>query len=141
MSFLDVDTSNAEEPKVVAADKEYKIRIIGYLTKENEDTGEEDYIRINANGEPYLMPRFDIPSEPMAKEFTHYVPLPSDSQDEKTKARNSWRLEEFKRAFKFPGGKVDLRKTEGNEGFAILGIQEDEGYGESNRIKKLVVPK
>ena len=140
MSFLDIDTSDAVEPSCVPGDIEYKVRIIAYREKEDEE-GKLNKILINQNGEPYISPIFEIPSEPTSKDFNTYIPLPHDEMDPKTLAKAKWRLEEFKRCFNIPQGRVDLANTIGNEGYVILGLKEDPQYGEQNFIKKMIVPK
>ena len=137
-SFLDVDTSKAVEPKAVPGDKEYKIRIIDFIEREVE--GELVQVWESKAG-PCFMPIFEIPSVPTAKEFNNYYPLPHDGMTEKERAKAEWRIEEFKRAFKVPKGKVELKKLIGNEAWAILGLRNEPEYGEQNFIKKLLVGK
>lgn len=139
MSFLDIDTSEAVEPTAVPGDKEYKIRIVGYIEKEIDE--EMEKIWNTKNGDPCFMPIFEIADEPTAKEFNHFMPIPHKNMTEKENNSCLWRLEQFKRAFSIPEGRVDLEDTIGNEGWAILGLKEDEEYGEQNFIKKMIVPK
>ncbi len=138
-SFLDVDTSKAVEPKPVPGDKEYKIRLVGFIEKEVE--GELSPIWHNQNGAPCFMPQFEVPSVPTSKDFSHYMPIPHEEMTEKERSRAEWRLEEFKRAFKVPKGKIDRKKLIGNEAWAILGLKNDAEYGEQNFIKKFVISK
>ena len=139
MSFLDIDTSDAVEPTCVPGDVEYKVRIIAYREKENE-AGVLSEVLINQNGEPYISPIFEIPSEPTSKDFNHYLPLPHNGQEKKAYERTKWRLEEFKQCFNIRAGN-NARDTIGNEGYVILGLKEDPQYGEQNFIKKMIVPK
>jgi hypothetical protein len=139
-SFLDVPTQDAEEPKVVPGDQEYKIRIVGYRTKLNEETGEEEYVHEDKNENNYFSPYYDIPAEPMAKGFSGYVPIPGDQMDEKARMNAEWALEEFKQVFGI-AQKFNFDDTIGNEGWAILKVDESEEYGEQNKIKRLIVPK
>ena len=137
-SFLDVDTTGAKQPTAVAGDKEYKIRIIGYVEKELD--GEVVQIWPNRSGDPCMMPIFEIPSVPHAKEFNTYIPMPKKDMSEKELAKAIWRVAEFKQCFGLKD-KADLTKTIGNEGWAIVGLKEDAEYGEQNFIKKFILPK
>lgn len=139
MTFLDIDTTEAVEPTAVAGDKEYKIRIVGFIEKEIDN--EMQKIWLTRTGKPCMMPVFEISSEPTAKEFNYYIGLPHDEMSEKEKNNSLWALEKFKKCFNVPDGKVDLDDIIGNEGWAILGLKEDEQYGEQNFIKKFIVPK
>lgn len=139
MTFLDINTSEAVEPTAVAGDREYKIRIVGFIEKEIDN--EMQKIWLTRNNKPCMMPVFEISSEPTAKEFNHYIGLPYDEMTEKEKNNSLWALEKFKKCFNVPDSKVDLDDIIGNEGWAILGLKEDEQYGEQNFIKKLIVPK
>jgi hypothetical protein len=147
MSFLDADTSNAQEPVCVPANKEYKIRIIGYKSVVDETSGEEVYVRANANGNPYFMPIFEIPDVATSKEFSAYIPLPTGEMSAKEKNRTEWDLECFKQCFNIGPKSPDqtdkqfLQKTIGKTGWAILSVEESEGYGKQNKIKEYIRPK
>lgn len=138
-SFLDVDTSNAPELKAVPGDKEYKIRIIGFIEKEVD--GSLEPIWPDKNGKLCFMPMFEIPAIPDSKEFNTYLPLPNDEMTEKEQIKAARRIEDFKQCFRVPKGKVDLKKLIGNEGWAILNLKDDPEYGEQNGIKKFMTPK
>jgi len=139
MSFLDVDTTKAVEPVAMPGDREYKIRIIGYLEKDVD--GVMENIWMNKSGNPCFMPTMEFCDEPTAKEFMHYIALPTDDMTEKERNNALWKLQSFKKAFGIPDGKVDLDDTIGNEAWAIIGLKDDPEYGEQNSIKKLVLPK
>jgi len=127
MSFLDVDTSGAVEPKAVSGDEEYEIRIVGIEQ------------RTNKNGGAFLFPRFDIPSEPTAKEFTKYLGLPTDEMEEKQRNNTLWGLKSFFDAFEIDSsGQIDLEECIGLTAWAILGVSESEEYGEQNFVKRFV---
>ena len=139
MSFLDVDTTDAKEPTAVPGDQEYKLRIVSYIEKEVD--GKLEKVWLTRNGNPCMMPIFEIPNEPDAKDFNHYIGLPHDEMSEKEKRQALWKLKQFKLAFNIPDGRVNLDDTIGNEGYAILGLREDPESGEQNFIKKFIVPK
>jgi len=129
-SLLDIDVSDAEEPKVVPANEEYKLRILD-ATSANDK-----------NDEPFLLPRFEVVDEPLSKDFTKFLRLPHDDLNEKQLARAQWGLKLFLTAFELPTkGKVDPEDMKGKTGWAILGIEENEQYGEQNYVKKFIAPK
>uniref|UniRef100_A0A6M3JZL9 Uncharacterized protein n=1 Tax=viral metagenome TaxID=1070528 RepID=A0A6M3JZL9_9ZZZZ len=127
-SFLDVDTSDAVEPKAVPAG-ELQVRILSGV------------IAINKNGNPYFQPRFDIPSEPTSKDFTDYLGLPFPEMDEKQLNQAKFKLDSFKRCFGIKKKKFTMDEIIGLTGWAILGLKEDQEYGEQNTIRKYILPK
>jgi len=130
MSFLDVDVSDAIEPKAVPGEEEYEVRIVSIDQ------------RINKSGNPFIFPRFDIPTEPSAKDFTKYLPLPHSDMTDKQVNNTKWGLKSFFDAFDVdPSGQIDLEDLIGKTAWAILGVSEDEEYGEQNFIKRFVVGK
>lgn len=139
MSFLDVDTTEAVEPIAMPGDREYRVRIVGYLEKDVDGTMEK--IWVNKSGYPCFMPILEFCDEPTAKEFNHYLALPHDEMTEKQKNKALWDLKAFKLCFGIPDGRIDLDDTIGNEGWVIVSLKEDPEYGEQNGVKKLIVPK
>ena len=125
MAILDLDFSDVVEPRTVEADKEYKLRI----TDVKEGT--------NKNGEPYLMPRFEILDEVGAKDFTKYLGLPSASMDAKKMNNTKYGLKLFLEAFGLPAAS-EPSDWVGAEGWAILGVEENDQYGAQNFVKKFV---
>jgi len=129
-SLLDIDVTDAPEPKVVPANEEYKLRIIDVTTDRDK------------NDEPYLFPRFEVVDEPLAKDFTKFLRLPHGELSEKELIRVRSDLRKFLEAFELPNPfKGDPTDMKGKTGWAILGVGEDEQYGEQNYIKKFIAPK
>ena len=139
MGFLDnVDLENVVEPTTVPADQEYKLRIVDVKT----DPSTPDGLPRDKNGNSYLLPRFEIPDEPTAKDFTRFIGLPNDDMDAKKKNTSGYQLKTFLAAFDLePSALVDPSDMVGAEGWAILGLEESEQWGEQNFIKKFIVPK
>ncbi len=134
MSMLDLaslDLENAPEITVVDANEEYKLRIL------------DCRIGVDRNGHDFILPRFEVVNEPTSKDFTHFLSLPSEGMDEK-------KINKVKNALKvfFLCFDVDLSRKlnpeddlTGQEGWGILGVSDDEEYGEQNYIKKFITPK
>ena len=127
MSFLDIDFSGTEEPKIADANEEYTIRIVGITQKDNK------------SGNPYMMPIFDIPDEPLVKNFSKYFPLPYEGMDTKDLNKCKWALLKFCEAFDIDtSGPVDPDSVIGHTAWAVLGVSEDEEYGEQNFIRRFI---
>ena len=131
-SLLDIgdDIANAPEPKVVPADEEYKLRIISAVQD------------IDKNQHPYILPRFDVADQPFSKDFTKFIGLPHSELDEKAMVRARSNLRIFLECFGLPtSGQLPIDDMIGKTGWAILGIEETEQYGEQNYVKKFIAPK
>lgn len=136
MSFLEnVNFNDVVEPTTVAGGEEYQIRIIDVKTDENGD------LPVNKNGNKYLMPLFEIPEEVGAKNFSHYVPLPSSDMDAKSANEVKYRLQQFLKCFGFDPANPpdDPEDLVGSEGYAILGEKNDPQYGDQNTIRRFIV--
>jgi len=129
MGFLDINLDDAVEPTAVPGDQEYKLRITDM--REANDK----------NGQPYILPRFEIIGEPTTKEFTKFLRLPNDEQNEKQKNSTKWGLKVFFDTFDINSSTANTNEMIGQEGWAILGQEETEEWGEQNFVKKFVVGK
>lgn len=123
MAFLDMNFDDVVEPTVAPADAEYELRILD--VKEGNDK----------NGNPYLMPRFEVIDVVGAKDFSYFLGLPNDSMDAKRLNACKWRLKTFMDAFKIEYSS-DPQDWVGQTGWAILGVEETDQYGEQNYIKR-----
>ena len=122
--------SDAVEPIILAADEEFKLRIISCDSK------------LNKNNEPYLLPRFEATDEALAKEITKYFPLPFDNMDEKKTNSAKLGLKRFFDAFDYEvGSEFDTEDLIGLEGWVILGVETSDQYGENNFIKRFISAK
>jgi len=129
-SLLDIDVGDAQEPKVVPADEEYELRIIDAKTDTNKD------------GNPYLLPRLEVVGEPLAKDFTKYIALPHEEMDAKQLNRTKWALKNYLECFGLPTeGKLVVGDMVGSTGWGILGVEDNEQYGEQNYVKKFIAKK
>ena len=130
MGFLDFDINDAVEPTAVAGDQEYKIRIVDCR---------KDY---DKNDKPYLLPRFEIPGEPTAKDFTRFLRLPHAGQSPKEMNNTKWTLKNFGECFDVDLSQLnDPTELIGAEGWAILGLEESDQWGQQNTVKKFLAGK
>lgn len=131
MGLMQVNYDDAVEPKCVEADEEYQLRITSAKVSENK------------NGNPYLMVFFEVKDEPTAKELSHYFELPNGEMNEKRLNQAKWGLKNFFQAIDFDGSREfdPADDLPGCECWAILGLREDEQYGEQNFVKKFLVAK
>lgn len=129
MAIVDLsnyDLENAQDP-IAVEEGEYKVRII-----------ECDGVRENSAGNPYILPRFEIADEPLAKDFTQYMALPTQDMDAKKSERTRATLKKFCKAFDLDFAQFDTDELAGMEGWVILGKSYDDQYGEQNFIKRYV---
>ena len=136
MSVVELNIEGAQEPTVASADKEYKLRIVSC-----------DPAKVDKNGNDYIMPRFEIPDEPTSKEFIRYIKLatPNNLKELSPKAKNTlkWANTEFFKCFVVNLSKKFKPEDDlpGKTGWAILGIESSEEYGDQNYVKKFITPK
>jgi len=138
-SFLEgIDFDNIEAPSAVPGDSEYKLRIVDVKT----DLSTANGLPLDKNGNSYLLPRFEIVGEPTAKEFTRYMAIPSTNMDDKKRNSAGYLLKQFLAAFSLNVSAVaDPQDLIGAEGWAILGMENNDQYGEQNFIKKFIAPR
>ncbi len=130
MSDQGIDES--QEPHSVKPGDEHKLVIVSV----NSGTDKNDF--------DYIMPKLEIIGDPYAKDFSHFLHIPDkDKMDAKTLNKAKWNFSVFAKCFG-----IDLsRPTDpsddwpGAEGYAILGVGDNEEYGEQNFVKKFVTPK
>lgn len=90
------------------------------------------------NGE-FLMAIFEPVDDPNGKLINHVMMLPKDDDDERTTNQKLRRIRDFRQAFGLGIiGPLNFVDFEGALGWAILTVEEDDQYGEQNRIKKFV---
>jgi len=129
MSFiLDVETENAPEFKSLPDGTEVQLRIIKAEVKNSKA------------GDPMLALRLDVPNEPFSKDINLNIMLPTNQDDDKTKAQKQNRLKEFKAAFGLPPvGSITTDDMEGQKAWAILSEKESPEYGLQNSVRKFVI--
>lgn len=132
-SFIDIDTSNVPEPKVLP-EGEARIRLKSCeqkLSRVKED---------GSGGNPMVVCQYVIPSEPQVEDLYFYVNIPTPSMEEKAQIRAARGLANWKEAHGLDQkGKIDLigLGNSGIEVYAHLGIEEYQGE-KRNRIQKFI---
>ena len=128
MSFLDYNLNDVPELTALPDGQEYELRIL------------ECEVKTSAAGNPMVITRFDVPSEPNSKGITHVMMLPTQADDEKKRNGRLRALKMFCEAFDIPtDGGIELgENVVGNTGWAILGIEDSPEYGEQNRVRRFV---
>lgn len=124
--FTDAGLDEVHEETTVEAGAEYQLRIVNMIQD------------IDKNGTPYVMPFFEVVGEPYCKEFGHYLPLPNPEMTKKELNKARLNLGSFLEAFGL-GINFDKGAIQGNEGWAILGMGEDQQDQPVNKINKYVV--
>ena len=136
MSLIDLsgkmdEIQNAPEPTIAENGSEHKIKIISCRGGE-----------AGANDCAYISPVFEVPNEPLVKEFSTFLWIPDEdklSPKQYARALNDFNV--FSKCFG-----LDLSKPfdyeddlPGLTGWAILGTKKSDEYGEQNTIRKFIV--
>jgi hypothetical protein len=117
------------EEELLPAGKEVEGRIVSVLKGTDK------------NGRDYIMPFFDIPSEPNVAEISKYMPLPGqEGMTEKDNLRAKRDLQYFGQAFDIDWSQeVELDSLIGKTGWFIVGVSPaKDDYAEQNNIRKFV---
>lgn len=130
-SDLEQEIKDAPEPKILPRGSEVKARIVAV----NSGISEK-------NDAQWYMPTFDIPSEPLAKEFKAFF-WDLSERDKLTEKQIAQALRGFKNfatAFELDYSRPFDWEDDliGLEGWVILGVQKDDEYGDKNTISKYV---
>jgi hypothetical protein len=130
-SSVEKEIQDAPAPHILPKGTEAQVRIIGV----NEGVSDK-------NNSRWFMPRFDVPADPMAKEFNAFFwnPLDNSKLDEKQKQQNNYNFGQFVKCFGIDLKSFDFESLAGKKGWAILGVQKDDEYGDKNTISKYIVP-
>jgi len=125
MSFLDMNFDDVVEPRAVAPDKEYKLRI----TEVREGT--------DKNGNGYILPIMEVLDEVGAKNITYFLGFPREDMDAKQLNAAKYKIKKFCEAFNVDPNS-EFQSWVGAEGWAILGLDETDEWGEQNFIRRFV---
>ena len=93
------------------------------------------------NGNPYIMPLFEVVGDANAKNFSHFIGLPADGDEEKEARQKKLNFKHFCAAFGINGDEgFDTEQVKGLTAAATLGISGEEGdqYGIQNKIRQWI---
>ena len=130
---MEEEILDAPEPTTLEAGTEVKARIISVRTGTSDK-----------NDCDWFMPTFEVPDEPMVKEFNDFFwQLDSEKLTGKEYQRAMYKFKMLAKAFALDLSRpIDLEvDLMGLEGWLIVGLRKDEEYGEQNTVRKYVVPK
>lgn len=130
-SDIEKEINEAQEPTILPKGSEVKARIISVRSGVSDK-----------NGATWYQPVFDIPAEPLAKEFNDFFwdLGDRDKLDEKQYQRSLSQFKNFAAAFNLDFSRPFDWEDDlpGLEGWVILGVKKDDEYGDSNTVKKYI---
>ena len=137
MSMLDLtqiqdEIEDSQEPTVLKAGTEAHLQVVSVRSD------------VDKNDNEYFMPVFEVIGEPMAKEFSDFFHVPDrEGLTEKQYGRALNKIKNFTKAFGIDISRpIDYEDDlPGHKGWAILGVRQDDEYGEQNTIRRYVLPK
>lgn len=135
MSFLDIPDENALPEQAPVTAGEHELCIVA--TERRQGTSKD--------GAPYdsISITLQATDSPDSKMIYHTLWLPKDDDTNERKNQSLRKIRYFLQAFNLPL-QVDLDNLDswvGNNGFGIVSIEQDEEYGDKNKVKRFVVPK
>lgn len=132
VDILDIDVTDIEPLQLIPDDSEVKLRIISAKSQEAKKT---DTVFLNI--------RLESTQHELADDIYARLFLPTNKPEDKKKdIKKKEKLLAFYKAFgiDYSQGKVDLSRCEGKEGWAIIGVEEnDQTHEEQNYVKRFVV--
>jgi len=139
--FFDWEGENlndSHEP-TVAKEGEYTIKLKDWKT---DDEGH--VIRLDSSDKKFMLPLMEVidcEGSEFMKEFTHFLRLPSEEMTAKDNNKAKWNLKIFFESFGIDyQGRMDFSEVAEGDYTAdvILGVQDNDEYGDQNYIKKFV---
>ena len=99
-----------------------------------------NYTEADKNGNPFLIINFRIENAPNTKNVSHFIGLPGPNHNEEESQDRLRSLKYFATAFgvSMP---INSDEIEGAQGTAILKVEDNDEYGEQNKVKRFVEPK
>jgi hypothetical protein len=132
MGLLNINPNEIPDPKPVKDGTEAELRIVDI-----DGLDEDGNPKVDKNGFNYCMPRFEIVGEPLAPQFTTFLPIVTEGMDDVKKYKTELRGKKFSLCFGLTGDE-DPQEMVGATGWAILGVEESDEYGDRNTIKKFI---
>lgn len=131
-SFLEVDTGNVPDLAPISGGEEVEVTIVGFRTD-----AEDNIIRVDKNGNDFMLPLYEIKNEPNAPEFSDFLGL--SAPDEKKQNSNLRKLKNWKACFGVETG--EMKDAIGATGWLITSLKDDPEYGPQNGVKRYISPK
>ena len=129
MSILDYNLDAVPEESTLPQG-EYEVKILSAKSKDSKA------------GKPMLEIALGFPGEPDARSCFHYITLPAEGDEDKPINGKLRRLKGFYEAFGIDySSPVDMDTIVGETAYAIITEEEDEQYGNSNRVKRFMARK
>jgi hypothetical protein len=90
------------------------------------------------NGVPYIMPWYEDPGNVNVKDFSDYLPRPTNDATEKENGNRIRKLASFAKCFSLDlfVPEFNLDEAKGATGFVLLGLGKDRDGGDINKVKK-----
>jgi hypothetical protein len=128
-SDLEKEIENAPEPKTMPRGSEVKARIIAVRSGISDK-----------NDAQWYQPVFDIPDEPLAKEFNDFFwdLADRDKLEEKAAMSAMRKFKNFAAAFDIDYSRPFSWEDDllGKNGWVILGVKKSDEYGDQNTVQK-----
>lgn len=128
MTVVDINVDDVQELEVLNPG-EYQVRI------DNAEIRESD----NPNFDKYLLLRLVPDEHPNAKSISHVIMLPCSQMDEREVMNRKRDIKNFVEAFNYNASNgINDEELVGLTGWALLGVENDDEYGEQNRVRRFV---
>lgn len=126
MPLLDFHLKDIPEQEVVPPG-EYTLRCVQAEVRQSRETGRQ-----------YLYVLYEIDGYPNSFPVGHVIMFPTENDDELTRIRRLRSLKRFFEAHEIDLDQPDTDLLIGKEVQARLVVEEDEEYGERNRIRRFL---
>ncbi len=133
---LEQEIEDAPEPKVLPVGTEVKARIVTVRSGVSESE--------RFNGCTWYQPVFDVPDDPIVIEFNDFFwALDKELLEPKSYSRSLYQFQQFAAAFDIDFSRPFDWESDlpGKEGWMIVGVKKDKGFGPGNSVKKYIAPK
>jgi len=129
--FIDLSSVNLNdtfEPTVHPDGEEVELRIVSFMKSKDK------------NGNPFIMPFFEISDDPYSKEFGSYMPLPNETMSPKERNKATLDIGNFSSAFGIDfSQQLDIKNDlVGKSGWVILGVGKDQDGNPVNKVRKYI---
>lgn len=127
-TMLDLGVNLDDVPDQHAlGDGEYKLRLNNLELRNRKEPNES---------EQFLFAQLDFDEDPNSKSISHVMMLPTKNDKPKQVQSRLRAIKAFYKAFQIPGtGRVIFNDYIGNSGWATVVKENDEKYGEVNRVR------